>query len=191
MLISAIAAASLLAVLVFWGVSIYNSLVEVRENVAKAWKNIDVLLQQRHDELIKLVDACRGYMKHERELLDRVTKLRVGYDEAKGTAEKLRAENDLNKATLRLRHAWEAYPDLKANQNVLQLQNRIGALESAIADRREFLNDSVNINNIHIRRFPDLLLAGPLGFREHPYLEIPEEKKKDLAIDLETGAKPV
>ncbi|MEK7388211.1 MAG: LemA family protein [Elusimicrobiota bacterium] len=181
-----IVAVCVVALLVFWGISIFNNLVQVRENIDKAWKNIDVLLQQRHDELIKLVDACRGYMKHERELLDGLTKLRTGYDQAQGSEEKARAENELNKATLRLRHTWEAYPDLKASANFIQLQDRVGALESSISDRREFFNDSVNIYNISIKRFPDLLLAGVSGYRVHPYLEIPDEKKADVKLDFES-----
>src|SRR5687768_1442470 len=130
--------AVLAAVLLLGGagylVGIYNSLVQVRNNVDKAWKNIDVLLQQRHDELTKLVDACKGYLKHEREVLDALTKLRVGYDAAGSVDEKIRIENELNKEMRRLRHVWEAYPDLKASANFLQLQERISGVESSIAD---------------------------------------------------------
>ena len=179
----AAAAFAALVVTVFV-VGLYNSLVQVRQNIEKAWNNIDVLLQQRHDELIKLVDACKAYMKHEHELLDRLTKLRVGYDEAKGSDERARAENELNKAALQLRHVWEAYPDLKASQNFLQLQGRVSELESSIADRREFFNDSINIYNIHIKRFPDLLVARAFGYRERVYLEIADEKKADVTLDF-------
>jgi LemA protein len=163
-------------------VSIYNSLVQVRNNVDKAWKNIDVLLQQRHDELTKLVDVCARYAKHETQVLESLTKLRVGYDSARSADEKIRIENDLNKELVRLRHVWEAYPDLKASQNFLQLQGRISGVESSIADRREFLNDSVNIYNIQIERFPDVLLAKAFSYQRKVFLEVPESAKQDIKI---------
>jgi LemA protein len=163
-------------------ISIYNSLVQIRNNVDKAWKNIDVLLQQRRDELTKLVDACRGYIKHEREVLDSLTQLRVGYDQTRSADEKVRIENSLNKEIARLRHVWEAYPDLKASQNFLQLQGRISGVESSIADRREFLNDSVNIYNIQIERLPEVILAKLFSYRRKAFLEVPEELKQDVKI---------
>jgi len=167
---------------VAYGISIYNTLVQVWNNVGKAWKNIDVLLQQRHDELSKLVDACSAYMKHEREVLDQLTKLRTGYDLAKTTADKVQIENELNKVMGRLGLVWEAYPDLKASQNFLQVQGRVSAVESSIADRREFFNDSVNIYNIAVEQFPNLILALLLNYRRHPFLEVPEELKKDVKM---------
>lgn len=172
-----------------WGVAVYNTLVQVRENIAKAWNNIDVLLQQRHDELLKLVDACKGYMKHERDLLDGLTKLRVGYDQAQGSDAKARAENELNKSMEKLRQVWEGYPDLKASASFVQLQQRVSALESSIADRREFFNDSVNIYNISVKRFPDLFFAGALGFAPHAFLEVPADKKADPKLDFSSGPK--
>src|SRR3989442_843775 len=92
--------------IIAYGVSIYNTLVQVRNNVGKAWENIDVLLQQRHDELPKLIDTCVAYMKHEREVLERITKLRTGYDQAQTTEEKTRVENELNKQLGKLRMVW-------------------------------------------------------------------------------------
>ena len=163
-------------------VGLYNSLIQVRNNIDKAWKNIDVLLQQRHDELTKLIDAVAGYVKHEREVLDSLTKLRVGYEQAGSTEEKVRLENQLNRGVQKLRAVWESYPTLKASENFLQLQNRVGGLESGIADRREFFNDSVNVYNIQIARFPEMLLARRMGYGRHEFLEVPEELKKDVRI---------
>lgn len=185
-----IAAIILIAVIVLifgggfigYAISIYNSLVQVRNNIEKAWKNIDVLLMQRHDELPKLIDTVKAYMKHEREVLDSLVKLRVGYTEAGGMEEKVDIENRINREMLHLRHVWEGYPDLKASQNFLQVQDRISGLESAIADRREFFNDSVNIYNIQIERFPEVILARILGYRKKEYLEVPEEKKEDVEM---------
>jgi LemA protein len=165
-------------------ISIYNSLVQVRNNVDKAWKNIDVLLQQRHEELNKLVDTCKGYLTHEREVLESLTKLRAGYDQATTTDEKVAVENQLNKVIERARLTFEAYPDLKASENFLQLQRRISGVESSIADRREFLNDSVNIYNIQIERFPEVILANAFHYRRKPFLEVPEATKGDNKINF-------
>jgi LemA protein len=170
----------IVAALVAYGIALYNSLVEVRNNVDKAWKNIDVLLQQRHDELPKLVDATKGYLQHERALLERLTHLRTGYDQAASTDEKTRVENEINRQMGRLRVAWEAYPDLKSSPLFAQVLSRISALESSVADRRELFNDSVNIYNIRIARFPELVLAGGLGYARHAFLEVPEDRKADV-----------
>lgn len=165
-------------------VSIYNGLVQVKNNVEKAWKNIDVLLQQRHDELPKLIDACKGYMQHEKSLLESIVKLRVGYNELSDIDQKISRENKLNDLMGQLQMVWEQYPDLKASQNFLQLQTRIAELEESIADRREFFNDSVNIYNIQIERFPEVLVSRKLNYQKHAYLNIPEEKKTDVAMDF-------
>jgi LemA protein len=158
--------------------------VQVRNNIDKAWKNIDVLLQQRHDELTKLIDTVSGYMQHEKTVLDGLTRLRVGYDGASSSDDKVRIENEMNREIARLRHTWEGYPDLKASQNYLYLQTRISTVESAIADRREFFNDSVNIFNIQIERFPDLWMARALGYARRSFLEVPEELKQDVHVKL-------
>ena len=169
---------------VSYGVAMFNSLVQVKNNVDKAFNNIDVLLQQRHDELPKLIDTCRGYMKHERDILDRLTTLREHYAQAQTTDDKAHIENELNQQFLALAARWEAYPDLKASANFQQIQDRISALEASIADRREFFNDSVNIYNIQIERFPHLILARLLRYTRKAFLEIPDEKKRDVKIDL-------
>jgi len=167
-----------------YGAAIYNSLVQVRNNVDKAFKNIDVLLMQRHDELPKLIDTCRGYMKHERELLDRLTSLREKYIRAESTDDKAQIENRINREYVTLAGRWEAYPDLKASENFLQVQDRISVIESTIADRREFFNDSVNIYNIQIERFPHLIVARLLHYARKAFLEIPEEKTQDVKMNF-------
>lgn len=175
-------AALLAAIALGYVVSVFNSLVQVRNNVDKAWENISVLLQQRHDELPKLVDTCMGYMKHEREVLTDITKLRTSYYDARAMQDKVQAENELNRKLQVLGSTWEGYPDLKANASFLQIQGRISAIESSIADRREFFNDSVNIFNIQIERFPERVVAGALGYKRHAFLEVPEEKKQDVKM---------
>jgi LemA protein len=172
------------AILVGWAIGVYNSLVDVRAHVHKAWSNIDVLLQQRHDELPKLIDTCKGHVTHEREVLERVTRLRAGYDGARTVDAKARAENELNRQLDRLSVVLEAYPGLQASQHFQQVQGRITALESAIADRRELFNDSVTIHNVRIARFPEILVAGALRYRPHALLEVPDEKKRDVKVDF-------
>ena len=167
-----------------YGVSLYNSLIQVRNNIDKAWNNIDVLLQQRHDELVKLVDACKGYMTHERGVLDEVVKARVAYGAASSSDQKTQAENQLNLLLPRVRAVWEAYPDLKASESFLYLQGRVSALESSISDRRELFNDSVNIYNINIQSFPERILAHFLAYNPHAFLAVPAEGKKDVKLDL-------
>jgi len=163
-------------------IGIYNALVTVRNNVLKAWNNIDVVLQQRHDELPKLIDTCKAYMKHEWDLLTRLTELRTGYAMAREIDDKVRAENELSRVLGNLSMVWEQYPDLKASQNFLQIQGRVSAVESKIADYREAFNDAVNIYNIQVERFPDMILAKAMNCQRHSFLEVPEEKTADVKM---------
>ena len=165
-------------------VSMYNSLITVRNNVQKTWNTIDVILQQRHDELPKLIDTCKAYMKHEWNLLNKLTELRTGYTMAKELEEKVKTENELNKLLGKLTMVWEQYPDLKASQNFIQIQDRVSAVESKIADYREMFNDAVNIFNIQIERFPDMFVARAMNMQRHSFLEVPEEKKQDVKMDF-------
>ena len=165
-------------------VAIYNGLVTVRNNVAKAFENIDVILQQRNDSLTKLIDVVKEYMKYEKEMLTKLVELRTGYAQAKDLGDKVRIENEISKMLGKLNMVWEQYPDLKAVQSYLQLQGEVSGIESKIADYRETFNDAVNIYNIQIERFPDLVLAKPLGYQRHAFLEVPEEKKQDVKMKL-------
>ena len=161
--------AAVALVLLVYGVMMYNGLVSVKNNVARAWANIDVLLKQRHDELPRLVEVCKGYRDFERDVLVRVTEARgrvAQAREARDIAALGPAEAALRVGVARIFALAERYPELKANQNFLQLQDRITGLENAIADRREFYNDSVNVNNIRIEQFPETLIARLFGFRE-------------------------
>ena len=169
---------------VTYGVGIYNSLVQVRNNVDKAFKNIDVLLLQRHDEIPKLVETCKAYMKYEKEILENLIRLRERYGEAKTIDEKTQIENDIGRQLMGLNARMEAYPDLKASQHFSQIQGRISGLESGIADRRELFNDSVNIYNIQIERFPHVILARLLSYTRRAFLEVPEGKKEDVKMDF-------
>ena len=173
------------AVVVIYMISQYNSLVEVKNGVAKAWANIDVLLKQRHDELPKLVDTCKQYMQHEQATLEKVIAARAQVSsarEAHNIGALGQAEGTLRSGLGQLFALAEGYPDLKANEQFLHLQSRISGLESAIADRREFYNDSVNINNVRIEQFPGVLLARWFSFKAFEMLKFATEDLQDVDI---------
>ena len=165
-----------------YGLILYNGLVQVKHAVDQAYANIDVLLKQRHDELPKLIDSVRGYMVYERDLLDRITKLRAQAAAAPNDHERLQAEARLSGSLGRLFAVAENYPDLKANQNFLQLQSRVSALEEQIAHRREFYNESVNINNVRMEQMPGALLAPTAGLRRRDLFQASNDERADVSI---------
>ena len=172
-----------LAAVALYAVTLYNNLVSLKHNVDKAWSNIDVLLKQRHDELPKLVETCKQYMQYEQDTLEKVMQARSAVSSARqqGDVGALGpAETQLRMGLGNLFALAEAYPDLKANDNFQHLQSRISGLENAIADRREFYNESVNTNNIRIEQFPDVIIARKMGFVKKQLLEFSEEEKKDV-----------
>jgi len=174
-----------LLVAVVYAVMIYNNLVQVKHNVSKAWANIDVLLKQRHDELPKLVETCKQYMKFEQDTLTKVMEARSKVFAARETQnipQLGQAEGALRATLGSLFALAEAYPDLKTNQTFQQLPTRISSLENAIADRREFYNESVNINNVRIEQFPDSIIAGMLSFKAAQLLEFSAEEKADVDV---------
>ncbi len=165
-------------------ISIYNLLVMMKNNIARAWSNIDVLLKQRLDELEKLVDVCKAYMKYERETLEKVISLRSIISGAKGLEERLEAEGALGGVLKTLFAVAEKYPELKADNNFASLRQRISYLENEIADRREFYNETVNLYNIKIAQIPVVLLARPLGYKPAPLFVIPEEERVSPKLAL-------
>ena len=176
---------ALLVVASVYVVRIYNGLVGLRENVRKAWSNIDVLLTQRHDELPKLVETCKRYMSYEQETLERVMQARTAVFRAQGQGDVTAlgaAEQQLREGLGRLFAVAENYPDLKADQSFRHLQTRISQLEESIADRRELYNEAVNLNNIRVQTFPDLIVARLFDFRQSPLLEFTEEQKRDVNL---------
>jgi LemA protein len=180
-----------LAVILIYFIMSYNSLVNIKNNVSKAWANIDVLLKQRHDELPKLVDTCKQYMKYEQETLEKVIQARSRVSEAResqNVAALSAAESLLRGGLGQLFALAESYPDLKANEQFLHLQSRISGLENAIADRREFYNDSVNINNVRIAQFPDLILARFFDFKSQDLLKFAAEELTDVDINQRFNA---
>ena len=174
-----------LAVLVVYGVILFNSLVSVKNAVAKAWANIDVLLKQRHDELPKLIDTCKQYMQHEQTTLEKVIQARSRVSDARASQNMVAlgtAEGALRSGLGSLFALVEAYPELKANEQFLHLQSRISGLENAIADRREFYNESVNINNVRIEQFPELLIAKCFKFNRFAMLQFASDELKDIDL---------
>jgi LemA protein len=177
-----------IAGIMVYAVGIYNTLVRLSNNIDKAWSNIDVILKQRHDELPKLVKVCNSYMTHERETMERVTSARSVYGRSTSVDEKAKAENQLSRALGRLFAVAEQYPDLKANQEFLNLQQRISGLENTIADRREFYNDSVNLYNIRIEQIPAVWVAQQIGYRARPLLTVAESDRTDVELALANRA---
>src|SRR5271168_1128338 len=168
-------------------VLIFNGLIALKNDVAKAWANIDILLKQRHDELPKLVEVCKGYMNHERETLESITQARSNYQQAVSVDEKAQADQGTTSALRGLFAVAENYPQLKANDNFLKLQNRISELENEIADRREFYNDSVNTFNIRIQQMPDTFVAAFMNLSPRPMFKVEEDDKADVAYGFRCG----
>jgi LemA protein len=171
-----------LITLIAYVVGAYNMLVRLANNIDKAWSNIDVILKQRHDELPKLVEVCNSYMTHERETLESVTRARNAYSAGLNINDKAQAENQIVGALGKLFAVAEQYPDLKANQEFLAIHQRISALESTIADRREFYNDSVNLYNIAIEQIPTLWVAQQAGYIARPLLTVAPSDCKDMPL---------
>jgi len=176
---------AVIVVVLGYGVTLYNSLVSLKHSVSKAWSNIDVLLKQRHDELPKLVETCKQYMKHEQETLEKVMLARSGVSSALGKGDVAglgQAETQMRQGLMNLFAVAEAYPDLKANDSFQGLQRRISELENSIADRREFYNESVNLNNVRIEQFPDVLVANFFKFKAFDLLEFEESELADVSV---------
>jgi len=169
---------------IFYAVSIYNGLVGLRNNIDKAWANVDVLLKQRADLIPNLVDTVKGYMKHEKSTLENITKLRAQIMAYKSPAKKAKASEALTEALKSLFAVAENYPKLRASENFLKLQDQLTAVENQIADRREFYNDAVLLYNNRIKMLPDVLIAVPLGYKMKEYFKAKEEEKKPVKVKM-------
>jgi LemA protein len=169
-------------IVMFFG--IYNALIANRENVKKAWANIDVILKQRYDEIPQLVKICEQYVKYEKSQIDRIMNAREKMVSGPTIDSKADGFNEVTAGIRGLLAVGEAYPDLKANSNFLQIQTRLAALEESIADRREFYNDSVNVFNIRIQTIPDIFIARSLGYTPQSMFEIKAEEKVLPSLDI-------
>ena len=176
---------ALVAMVLIYAVVAYNALVQIKHNVDKAWANIEVLLKQRHDELPKLVETCKQYKQFEQDTLQRVTEARARVQAASDARDMPalgQAENVLRMGLGQIFAVAEAYPELRANEQFTQLMQRITGLEEGIADRREFYNESVNINNVRIEQFPDTVVAKLFGFGPRQLLNFNADELRDVDV---------
>ncbi len=174
-----------LLVAVIYLIMIYNGLVSCKNNVTKAWANIDVLLKQRHDELPKLIDTCKQYMQYEQAALEKIIQARnqvASAREAQNIPALGSAEAQLRSGLGNLFALAESYPELKANEQFQHLQTRITGLENTIADRREFYNESANIYNTRTELFPDVLIAQLFNFTAKDMLRFTAVELEDVDV---------
>lgn len=172
---------AVVVVIIFWLIALYNGLIRLKNRVEEAWSDIDVQLKRRYDLIPNLIETVKGYAKHEKETLEKVIKARNSAMQAQGAA-KAGAENILS-ATLKSIFALsESYPDLKANQNFLQLQDELSDTENKIQAARRFYNTNVRDFNTKIQIFPNNLMADMLKFTEREFFEAGEEEKENVEV---------
>lgn len=170
----------IIAVIVIWVVAIYNTLVSLRNHRENAFADIDVQLKQRHDLVPQLLGAVKGYMEHERGTLESVTNARTRAMNATTINEKIAAEQELGTALKGLNIQVEAYPDLKASQNFMQLQTEISDIENKLAAVRRFFNSATKELNIAVQKFPNTIFAGMFGFKTEPMFDLGEAQRVEL-----------
>ena len=174
---TAIIVIAVVVLLVIWVIGIYNNLVTLRNNRENAFANIGVQLKQRYDLIPNLVNTVKGYAEHEKGVLERVTAARTAAMGATSLNEKIEAENALSSALAGLKVSVEAYPDLKANQNFLQLQSELADIENKLAAVRRYFNSATKELNTGVQSFPAVLFAGMFGFHQEPMFEVPQEER--------------
>jgi LemA protein len=172
----------LFAGIAIYAVIVYNGLVRLQNEIGRAWANIDVLLKQRHDEVPNLVACVKGYMDHERETLEAVSAARAASMNAASIPEKAQADALMTGALRSFFVVAEGYPQLKADQNFLALQNRISELEERIADRREFFNDDVNTYNTRIAQLPEIFLARLMKLQPRQMFRVNEQDRQQVEV---------
>ncbi len=170
--------------LIAYFVGIYNNLVTLRNDIDRSFANIDVILKQRHDELPKLIETCKGYMKFEQETLQKVVEARNAYGRATTPGQKAQADNMVSGALKSLFAVAEKYPDLKADNNFMQLQGRITELETKIAGQRSMYNQDVNNFNIRIAQVPANFVAGFMGLQHHALFEAAPADREDVKVSF-------
>jgi LemA protein len=177
--------AGILIIVLFFLVVIFNGLIQLVNNIDKAWANIDVLLKKRLDLIPELVDVVKGYTTYEQGVLEEITKVRTAALQADGIAEKTKGSEATSASLKSVFLLAENYPDLKANANFLSLQKAIEAVETQIAQRREFYNDTVLNYNTRIATVPGLLIAIPLRFRPREYFRVEDNVRVPIKVSLE------
>lgn len=170
----------IIVVIAFWLIMLYNNLVRLRNRRQNAFADIDVQLRQRHDLVPQLVETVKGYASHEKELLLKVTEARSGAMNARSIDDKIVAEQQLTSALQGLRVQLEAYPDLKANQNFLQLQEELSDIENKLAASRRFFNGATTEYNNAVESFPGNLMAKSFGFQREMFFDLGTEGRKQM-----------
>lgn len=176
----------IVGVVLYYLLSLYNGLVTLKNNIRKNWSNIDVLLKQRADLIPNLVETVQAYKNFEKGVVKQVTDSRVQMMGAASPGDKAKANDQLSDALKTLFAISENYPQLKANENFLKLQEELEGIENEIADRRELYNDSVNMYNTKIQSIPDVVVAKLLGYTPEEYFQVSEEDKKEVQVNLES-----
>jgi len=171
---------AVVVILVFFCISLYNRLIRMRNNRENAFANIDVQLKQRHDLVPQLVECVKGYATHEKETFQKVTELRNQAVNAQGIDNKIAAENALTSALSGLKVTLEAYPELKANQNFLQLQGEVSDIENKLAATRRYFNSATREYNNATETFPANIIAGMFNFKRGTMFEIPDTERAEL-----------
>jgi len=176
---------AIVAVIILFIISTYNSLVTLRQRVKNAWSQIDVQLQRRFDLIPNLVETVKGYMGHESEVLEKVTSLRTSWANASTVHEKSELDNQLSGALKTIMAVSENYPDLKANQNFSELQEELQNTENKISFSRQFYNDTTTKYNTKLELFPSNLIAGMFGFKAEELFEAEsDEARKNVKVDF-------
>ncbi|MFN8847737.1 MAG: LemA family protein [Bdellovibrionales bacterium] len=181
-----IAVLVVLALFLIFSVSIYNGLVRLKNQVQRAWANIDVILKQRFDEIPQLVQVIEQYANYEAGIIKKLAEARAHYGSAQSVAEKIKSSTEMSLALSGVMAISEAYPELKANQNFINLQTRVSSLETTLSDRRETYNEVVTNFNTRIEQFPDVIVARILGYQEQTLFQVTEAEKQkpNLKMDL-------
>jgi len=173
-----------IAVLVVWAIAVYNGLIRLKNRVDEAWSDIDVQLKRRYDLIPNLVSTVKGYATHEKEVFEKVTEARTQAMGAQSAADKAQAENMLSQTLKSLFAVAEAYPDLKANQNFLELQKELADTEDKIQASRRFYNGNVRDFNTKIQVFPNNIFAGMLGFSAREFFEAAAGEKEAVKVEF-------
>lgn len=175
----------LAVILVIWVIAKYNQLVGLRNRIQNAWSQIDVQLRRRYDLIPNLVETVEGYAKHEKEVFQKVTEARSAMTTARSVREQGQAQNMITDALKSLFAVAEAYPELKANQNFLMLQEELSGTESKIAYSRQFYNDTVMAYNTLIQSFPSNIIANAFSFRENEYFPMEDAAREPVKVDFD------
>src|SRR4030042_2229351 len=169
----------IVGLIALWLIFVYNSLIKGKNRVDEAWSDIDVQLKRRYDLIPNLIETVKGYAGHEKEVFQKVTEARASAMQAKSLDEKGKAENTLSQTLKSLFAVAENYPDLKASQNFMQLQDELSDTENKIQASSRFYNGNVRDFNIKIQVFPNNLVAGLLGFKAYEFFQVEEEKERE------------